>query len=88
MSHRMTLDNGRTGKRYTLILEAEQEQWQACWYESFSEDKPGQHPAGSVVSGDAYDAFVKAKRLIEDKDEDVMGVDWQFEAPLPPWFFE
>lgn len=85
---RMILDNSRTGKRYILMLEADREQWKACWYVTFSEERHGQYPTGTVVSADAHEAFVKAKRLIENEDEDVIGVDWQFEQPLPPWLLE
>ena len=88
MSHRMVLDNSRIGKRYVLMLEKDKQQWKACWYVTFSEEQPSQSPTGIVVSDDAYEAFVKAKRLIENEDEDVIGVDWQFEQPLPPWFLE
>ncbi len=88
MRHQMILDNGRTGQRYTLILENDQGQWQACWYVTLCGEPPGTRPAGTVVSADAYEAFVKARNLIEEADEDVAGVDWQFEEPLPPWFFE
>lgn len=86
MRHRMILDNGRTGKRYILILEEAQPHWQAGWYEVFSEEQPGPDPTGIVTAADPYDAFIKAKNRIEEEDEDVIGVDWQFELPLPPWF--
>ena len=44
--------------------------------------------AGRLTAADAYDAFKLASRAIEDIDEDVIGVDWEFREPLPPWLNE
>ncbi|MEE3716638.1 hypothetical protein V2H45_07765 [Tumidithrix elongata RA019] len=84
----MTIDNSRTGKRYFLTIEGYREQWQSFWHVAVSEGKPSQNPIVIVDATSAYEAFAKAKDLIEDEDEDVIGVDWQYEYPLPPWLLE
>ena len=79
----MTLDNGRTGVRYELVVELVDGSWVASWRTLRPEG-----PGGRLTAADAYDAFKLASRAIEDIDEDVIGVDWEFHEPLPPWLDE
>ena len=80
MQHLMTLDNGRTGVTYEIVLELADGTWSAGWRARKSEA-----PGGRVTNADAYAAFKLAQRAIEDIDEDVIGVDWNFHEPLPSW---
>lgn len=81
MRHVMTLDNGRTGVTYELVLERVGDTWSASWHARTSHG-----PRGHIADADAYVAFKRACRAIEDIDADVIGVDWSFQEPLPPWF--
>ena len=79
----MTLDIGRTGLSYELVLELVDGSWVGTWRTGDSDG-----PGGRITAADAYAAFKLASRAIEDVDEDVVGVDWSFQDPLPPWFSE
>jgi hypothetical protein len=84
----MTLDNSRTGNQYILSIEKQNGKWFAFWYSSFSEGKLLKESVNTLVAMSAEEAFDSVKDLIENEDEDIIGVDWQFESPLPPWIFE
>lgn len=84
----MTLDNSRTGNRYILSIEGHNGKWFAFWYNNSSKGKRVQGSMNTLVAMSAEEAFDSVKDLIENEDEDVIGVDWQFESPLPPWIVE
>lgn len=85
MRHRMTLQNASTGFTYALVLEAAGGTWQGSWQTLDSSGQPTDGPRGALAGDDAYATFQAGKRAIESEDEDVIGVDWVFEEPLPPW---
>lgn len=84
MRHRMTLQNGSTGTTYELLLDERDGSWFGAW-RALSSDGTERGPRGETTAPDAEGAFRSAKRAVEDLDEDVIGVDWDFEEPLPPW---
>ncbi|BAQ63770.1 hypothetical protein [Geminocystis sp. NIES-3709] len=86
--YRMFLDNSRTGNRYTLTLEESNGEWIASWYSTILENQRVEGSDANLVAINADQAFHQAKYLIEKEDEDIIGVDWQFENPLPPWIVD
>jgi hypothetical protein len=88
MLHRMTLENGRTGTRYVVMLTGGSEGWQAEWHAERSDGVKLPGLGGKYSSEEADLVFRHVKRALEEVDEDIIDVDWQFEEPLPPWLLE
>jgi hypothetical protein len=84
--HRMTLHNARMGVVHELVMERTTGGWQARWRTLTHTGNAVPGAACGVQSGPEPDLlFRRVVRSIEEADEDVMGGDWAFEAPLPPW---
>jgi hypothetical protein len=88
MRHRMTLQNSASGKTYELVLETAGDGWRGTWRTLAAGGAPTEGPHGFHQGPDATALFEHAKRAIEDADSDVVGVDWDFSEPLPPWLAE
>jgi hypothetical protein len=84
----MVLQNSRTGRSYELILEGAGTAWQGTWSARASDGSMIDAPRGTARGAEASQVFEMATREIERADTDVIGVDWEFDEPLPPWLAE
>lgn len=85
----MTVPNASSGDVYEIVLEGSRGAWTATWRTlDGGGNAVGSGPSGRIEDPDATDAFRAARDRIEEADDAVIGCDWKFEEPLPPWFFE
>lgn len=87
-THMMRLHNASTGTHWELTLFEQDGEWNASYCEKASNGLSLAGRAGSARDEDALRAFRRAIEAIEAFDEDVVGCDWAFESPLPPWMHD